>query len=293
MWVCVCVCECVGVSVCVWVFVFLFLHSLWLSSRLTVSPPLHPQLSRAYPIECHPSQRTPVNKWYARVASLVHPSVLAQQIKFVGDSWLHRCPRVGVLLALHKEVSSVDFRFGRSAFDPGSRSSGVAPVVKEKEQALRQQLSATQRVKPAKVSLYAYSAASIRSATAQGGRRPVPVPPPQPSPREPPGRGRRIDDLGQSSLSTLSADALRTMQRAVPAWLLESEEGEEGGGERQQPPSQHESLAAVDALGYKCPYPGCAASFKTLRTMQLHHKLHEANAEIVKGVSKRRTVSRA
>jgi hypothetical protein len=38
------------------------------------------------------------------VASLVHPSVLARQLRFTGDAWMARHPRLASSLSLFKEV---------------------------------------------------------------------------------------------------------------------------------------------------------------------------------------------
>jgi hypothetical protein len=218
---------------------------------------VYPQLARAYPIAPAPARaRSPDDTWLARIAGLVHPSVLAAQLKLVSEAWLQRCPRVNVMLQAHKEVSAVDFKFGRTPSDPASRVSAAGIT--------RQSLTLNKTGARAKAS------ATVRSVT----------------PVKFNARGKRRSTKAESlSLSTLDDEAALALQAALPSWLLTRDDSDEDVLEEAGNAAEH-----VHAMGYKCPHPGCPSAFKTLRTLQIHQKLHVVNHELSQGIVRRKVV---
>ena len=79
-----------------------------------------PQLATAFPLK-RVSSTYADERQYHDVAALVHPSVLARQLRFVADALLRRHPRLASMLTLHKETGVVDYRYCRSGFDATNR----------------------------------------------------------------------------------------------------------------------------------------------------------------------------
>ncbi len=61
------------------------------------------QITTAYPIQ-RVSSLYADERHFHQLASIMHPSVVARQLRFVCDAWMVRFPKLVTMLSLHKEV---------------------------------------------------------------------------------------------------------------------------------------------------------------------------------------------